>query len=143
MVEVPKGGTVWFRIVLKDPPHGRWMGVNLALDVDGDPSNGAAWWGANKGFHFDRIVSVYCIPVQDGCQGVFGVVDAAQATAGTLWGGGAGLQFAIDAAHNAFVVGVPRADLRLGPGPNRLVGAVGSALFFGDDVPNSDAVLIK
>lgn len=136
-------GMIWFRMTLRETPHDRWMGVNLALDVDGNPENGQPWWGANSAFRFDRLLSVYCFPVVDGCQGMFGVVDSDQAASGTVWGGGDVLRFAIDRDRRAFVVGVPRAALSLGSGPNRLVAAVGSALFFGDDVPGQGAALIR
>ena len=36
-------GLVWFRVTLAGPLPLRWLGVNLALDIDGDPSNGMAW----------------------------------------------------------------------------------------------------
>src|SRR4029450_5455008 len=53
----PGHSRAWFRITLAGATPARWLGANLALDVDGDPANGMAWWGANKEFHFDRLVS--------------------------------------------------------------------------------------
>src|SRR5262245_23326651 len=68
---IPTGadGMLWVRVSLREPPNDRWMGMNLVLDVDGDASNGMAWWGANKEFKFDRLVSVWCFHVAGGCQG--------------------------------------------------------------------------
>ena len=37
---------IWVRVTLREPPNDRWIGINLALDIDGDPANGYAWWGA-------------------------------------------------------------------------------------------------
>jgi hypothetical protein len=135
---------LWVRVTLREPPHERWMGVNLALDVDGDPANGFAWWGTNSGFRFDRLVTVWCFRVAAGCQGYIGVADAAQAATGTLVAGGAdALRVAIDPERRAFVVGVVRMRLGFDGRPIRLVAAVGSALLYADDVPGQGAAVIR
>lgn len=134
--------TVWFRMTLRETPHDRWMGLNLALDLDGNPDNGQPWWGANSTFRFDRLVTVWCFKVADGCQGYIGIADADQASAGNF-SSGVPLRFAIDRKRRAFVVGVPRSALRLGANPARVVAAVGSALLWGDDVPNQGSALIR
>ena len=138
------GDFLWARVTLRDIPHDRWMGMNLAIDADGDPANGAAWWGANTEFKFDQLVTVWCFRVADGCQGYVGVADAAQVGARTLVaGGGERMRVAIDRERRAFVVGVPRALLNLQGKEIRLVAAVGSALLFGDDVPGQGAAAIR
>ena len=137
------GNLLWVRVTLREPPHDRWIGMNLALDVDGDPANGYAWWGANKEFKFDRLVTVWCFRVADGCQGYVGLADAAEMAAGVFVSGGGGqLKFAIDRDRRAFVVGVPRDALHLDGKDVRLVAAVGSALLFGDDVPGQGAATV-
>ena len=135
---------LWARVTLRDAPHDRWIGMNLALDVDGDPSNGYAWWGANNTFKFDRIVTVWCFRVADGCQGYIGLADAADAATGRfVAGAGEKLRFAIDRERRAFVVGVPRDLLKLQGNEIRLVAAVGSALLYADDVPGQGAATIR
>jgi complex I intermediate-associated protein 30 (CIA30) len=135
---------LWVRVTLREPPHDRWMGINLALDVDGDVANGFPWWGTNSSFKLDRLVTVWCFRVADGCQGYIGVADATQAAAGTLVAGSAEkLRFAIDRERRAFVVGVPRDALGLEGKAIRLVAAVGSALLYGDDVPGQGAATIR
>ena len=137
-------GMVWFRVTLREKPHERWIGANVVLDVDGDPSNGTAWWGANKDFKFDRLVSVWCVRVGDRCQGFVGAADADEVASGTLGdGSGQGVRFAIDRERSAFVVGVPRDTLGLTAQGSRLVVAVGSALFFNDDVPGDGAATLR
>jgi hypothetical protein len=120
------------------------MGLNLAIDTDGDPANGFAWWGANGAFRFDQLVTVWCFRVADGCQGYIGVADAGQVAARTMVaGGGEQLRIAIDRDRRAFIVGVPRALLKLRDQEIRLVAAVGSALLYADDVPGQGAATIR
>jgi len=137
-------GILWLRMTLAGAPHDRWLGLNAALDVDGDPANGQAWWGENSAFKFDRLVTVWCIRVAEGCQGFIGVADADQVAAGTMGtGGGQGLRFAIDPERRAFVVGIPREALGLRKPDLRLVAAVGSALLYNDDVPGQGAATVR
>jgi hypothetical protein len=120
---------IWVRVTLREAPNDRWIGINLAFDVDADPANGYAWWGANTAFKFDRIVTVWCFRVADGCQGYIGMSDAAQAASGIfVAGGGKHLRFAIDRDRRALILGVPRNLLGLSSADIRLVAAVGSAL---------------
>jgi hypothetical protein len=138
------GPVLWLRVTLRERPHDRWMGMNVALDMDGDPGNGMAWWGTNTAFRFDRLVTVWCFHVAAGCQGYIGLADAAQVGAGTfVAGGGDRLQFAIDRDRPAFVVGIPRDLLARNPSEIRLVAAVGSALLYADDVPGQGAASIR
>ena len=135
---------LWARVTLRELPHGRWFGMNLAFDVDGDPANGFAWWGANNNFTFDRLVTVWCFSVAEGCQGYIGLADASQVASGIFVAeGGDRLSFAIDRDRRAFVVGVPRDLLKLQGNGIRLVAAVGSALLYGDDVPGLGAATIR
>lgn len=135
-------GLLWVRVTLRETPHDRWIGMNLALEVDGDSGNGSAWWGANNTFKFDRLVTVWCFRVAEGCQGFIGQADAEQVAAGAFVAGGGNLRFAIDAKRRAFVVGVPRAWLGPEMGELRLVAAVGSAILYNDDVPGQGAATL-
>lgn len=137
-------GMLWARVTLRERPHGRWIGMNLAIDTDDDPANGFAWWGSNNGFKFDQLVTVWCFRVAAGCQGYVGLADAAQAAAQTfVAGGGEKLRIAIDYERPAFIVGVPRELLKIRGGQIRLVAAVGSALLYADDVPGQGAATIR
>jgi hypothetical protein len=132
----------WFRIALAGPVPARWLGANLALDLDGDPANGMAWWGTNTAFHFDRLVTAYGSVTDSGYEGMIGIADAAEVQAGNMIGSQAdAVRLFLDRAHPAFIVGIPKSALA-GPGtaPVRLVAAVGSALQHNDDVPNEGAV---
>lgn len=136
---------VWFRIELAGPLPKRWMGANVALDVDGDPSNGMEWWGTNTAFHFDRLVSVYGSETGSGYEGTIGIADAAEVQAGSMNGSrGERVLVVLDSAQPAFVIGIPRSTLGTEPKtPIRLLAAVGSAFAHNDDVPNAGAALLS
>jgi len=135
---------VWFRITLAGPLPARWFGVNVALDVDGDPSNGMAWWGTNSAFHFDRLVTVYGFEAGSGYDGSIGIADAAEVQAGNMNGArGERVLVVLDSPKHAFVVGIPRTALgTAAQTPIRALAAVGSALQHNDDVPNEGAALL-
>jgi hypothetical protein len=134
-------GFLWIRVTLNEAPHDRWLGMNLALDVDGDPANGKAWWGSNSTFKFDAVLTVWCFHVAEGCQGYIGLAGADQAST-FIAGVGRRLKFAIDRERRAYILGVPRDALQLGRDDFRLVAAVGSALLFNDDVPGQGAAIL-
>ena len=138
-------GRVWFRIELAGPLPRRWLGANIALDLDGDPSNGMAWWGTNKAFHFDRLVSVYDSETGSGFEGTLGIADAAEVQAGDLNGSrGERVLVVLDSAKPAFVIGIPRSALGTETrAPIRLLAAVGSSFAHNDDVPNEGAALLS
>lgn len=136
---------VWFRIELAGPLPKRWIGVNVALDLDGDPSNGMAWWGTNTAFHFDRLVSVYGSETGAGYEGTIGIADAAEVQAGSMNGSrGERVLVVLDSVKPAFVIGIPRSALGTDlKSPIRLVAAVGSAFQHNDDVPNTGAAVLS
>ena len=136
------GGRVWFRIGLKEAPSQPWFGLNLVLDVDGDANNGAPWWGTNKAFHFDRLVSVWLFKTGSTYEGVAGTTNATALTDGEFMADGQDVRVAVDRDSPAFLVGVPPSVLGTGRGPVRLVAAVGSALAHNDDVPDTGAIAL-
>jgi hypothetical protein len=139
----PAGDRAWFRIALAGPVPTRWLGVNLALDVDGDAANGMAWWGANTSFRFDRLVTVYGWDTGTGYDGIIGIADAAQVQAGDMGGAAAeDVAFIPDRSRAELVIGIPARALGAGTGAVRLVAAVGSAMQHNDDVPDEGAAVL-
>jgi hypothetical protein len=137
-------GRLWVRLQLAGPPPAEGIGFNLALDIDGDQSNGSSWWGSNKAFHFDRLVTAFVFDTGADWQGTFGIADARQVDAGDLMTGGFERPLVIlDRAANAVAVGFPKAALGTGPAPVRAVAATGSAMIFNDDVPASGSLRIE
>ncbi len=130
---------VWFRIGLQDSPPLPWLGMNLAIDVDGDTENGMPWWGTNTAFHFDRLVTVWLFKTGRTYEGVAGTADAADVAKGEFMTTGQDLSVAIDRDSRAFLVGVPRAVLGSG-NQARFLAAVGSAMAHNDDIPDTGAI---
>lgn len=136
-------GRLWFRVTLAGPIPDRWVGVNLALDVDGDPTDGMTWWGTNAAFKFDRLVSVYGSVTGAGYEGTLGIADAAEVQAGNFVGSkNEQVTLVLDPAGPALLVGIPRSALGTSTTPARVVAAVGSAFMHNDDVPNEGAAVL-
>jgi len=114
-----------------------------ALDTDGDPANGMEWWGANKAFHFDRVVTAYGSATGEGYEGTIGIADAAEVQKGDMAGSrNERVVVLLDRAHPAIVVGIPRSALGPSAAPVRVVAAVGSAFQHNDDVPDAGAATL-
>jgi len=128
---------VWFRIDLEGPMPAHWIGVNLVLDVDGDPANGTAWWGKNTTFHFDRLVTAWVFQVGNRYEGSVGIVSADEAAAFRVTNDRE-VHLALDRAAKRVYLAVPASELE--GVRTRLVAAVGSAMVHSDDLPDVGAV---
>ncbi len=134
---------VWFRVSLAAPP-GAAFGVNLAFDVDGDPTNGRPWWGVNTAFRFDRLVSVWVFDTtEETFEGTIGIASADDAMQGRAIDPSFGVpRVAVDAAAREISIGVPRAVLG-GAGSVRVLAAVGSPMRHNDDLPDVGAITFE
>jgi len=132
------GDLVWFRIGLTRALPEDFFGVNLAIDGDGDASNGTPWWGFNQEFRFDRLVTVYLTRVGRHYQGVVGITDAEGASRFELTNLGFGnvsVSVSRDASDPSVLVGIPRRELD-SDGRFHAIATVGSAFIPNDDVPD-------
>ena len=130
----PKTDRIWFKISTYEALPERWFGVNVALDVDGNLENGAAWWGTNK-FKFDRLVSAYLFMAEGYWQGVAGVADSEAAGKLIFNNLSKDVQVALDREKRAIFLGVPRPVLGSAK-TIRFIATVGSMLVNNDDLPN-------
>ncbi|HKB07083.1 MAG TPA: CIA30 family protein [Candidatus Polarisedimenticolia bacterium] len=129
----------WFRIDLKDAPPANWIGVNVALDCDADPSNGPAWWGKNTAFHFDRMITAWVFRVADRYEGIVGVASGEDVAAMRMTNQQE-VHLAVDRGLRRVYIGVPTSLVE--GGGVRAVAAVGSAMIFSDDIPNEGAAIL-
>ena len=126
---------LWFRVSLYGHPNEDAFGVNLVIDTDGDESTKMNWWGANKTFRFDKLVTAAVTRGDKGYEGTIGVGDAAGVNAKQVTNlRQNNLQIRVEG--DSIVIGVKRTDitdkLKI-----KLIAAVGSNEQWNDDVPNA------
>ncbi len=129
-----EGDRVWFLFGLAAAPDPSRIGMNLALDLDGDPGNGGSWWAGNKGFRYDRVVTVWVARGADGrYRGSTGVADAADIVRGRFTTSPPGtVMFAVDSGNQALLIGVKRDVLQRSM---RVVATVGTNTDWNDVAP--------
>ena len=132
--------TLWFRIALYGQPNRDVFGVNLLVDTGGDDSTKMNWWGANKTFRFDRLVTASVTRGVQGYAGTIGVGDATGVNARQM---NNLLQnnLQIRVEGDSIVIGVKRTDIT-DKMTMKLVAAVGSNEQWNDDLPNAGSAAI-
>src|SRR5262249_26614065 len=101
---------LWFRIALYGKLNEKAFGVNIVVDTGADESSKMNWWGANKGFKFDKLVTAWVTQTDTGYQGTIGIGDTAGVKAkrfNNLHQNN--LQIRVEA--DAIVLGVKRAEI--------------------------------
>src|SRR5215471_6575696 len=68
---------LWFRVCLYNKPNPDAFGINIVVDTGADDAAKVNWWGGNKDFKFDKIVTAWVTRSGNGYQGTIGVGDAA------------------------------------------------------------------
>ena len=130
---------LWFRVGLYGQPNEEAFGVNIVVDTGADDAK-MNWWGANKDFKFDRLVTACVTRSGSGYQGTIGVGDAAGAKAknfNNLLQND--LQIRIEG--DSIMIGLKRTDLTDKMKMN-LIAAVGSNQQWNDDIPNTRSVTL-
>jgi hypothetical protein len=135
--------TIWFKFDLERLPNPNAFGINLIVDTDQNQQNGANWWGNNKTFKYDRLVTVWVIKTgPNRYRGSVGIGD----THGIQRNRYTNLfnhtvAFHADAEKKFFLLGFKSADLD-NDGRFDLMGEVGSNVGWNDDIPDSGFVTI-
>src|SRR5215510_14693089 len=131
---------LWFRIALYGQPNEHAFGLNLAIDTGGDDSTKMNWWGANKTFRFDRLVTASVTRGDKGFEGTIGVSDAAGVNAKQLNNlRQNNLQIRVEG--DSIVIGVKRTDIT-DKMAMKLIADVGSKEQWNDDIPNAGSAAI-
>jgi pimeloyl-ACP methyl ester carboxylesterase len=126
---------LWFRIALYGRLNAQSFGVTLAFATGGDEIPKMNWWGANKSFKFDRLVSANVTRGDKGYEGTIGVADIAGVNAQQLTNIRKN-NLQIEVAGDSIVIGVKRTDIT-GNLKMNLVAAVGSKEQWNDDIPSA------
>lgn len=131
---------LWFRVSLYGVPNEQSFGVNLVFDTGGDDAAKMNWWGANKAFKFDKLVTAWVKRGTQGYEGTIGVGDIAGVKAKQI---NNLLQnnLQLRVAGDSIIIGVKRTDItdKL---KMKLIAAVGSNERWNDDLPNTGSVAI-
>jgi len=134
---------LWFQFELFRMPADNGFGVNLVMDTDGDQHNGAAWWGGNRAFRFDRLVTVWV--ARDGSgqyAGTVGIGEAADIMRGRMTGlARNNIAFTVDQEAKTIRIGFKRAYLSAATNL-RFLGAVGSNSRWNDDLPDKETITL-
>jgi pimeloyl-ACP methyl ester carboxylesterase len=129
-----QGDMLWFRVTLFGKPNADAFGVSIAVDTTADDADRMNWWGANKDFKFDRLITAWVTRSAGGYQGTVGVSDSAGARERHLTNLlRNNLQLSVDGA--SILIGLKRADLTEKM-KMHLIAAVGSDKELNDEIPN-------
>jgi tetratricopeptide (TPR) repeat protein len=135
--------TIWFKFDLERLPNPNAFGINLIVDTDQNQQNGLSWWGKNKTFKYDRLVTVWVIKTgPNRYRGSVGIGD----THGIQLGSYTNLfhhnlAFSADVERKIFLLGFKSTDLD-NDGRFDLIGEVGSNVGWNDDLPDSSFVTL-
>jgi pimeloyl-ACP methyl ester carboxylesterase len=125
---------LWFRIAVYGKANEQAFGVNLVIDSGGDEASKMNWWGGNKTFKFDKLVTASVTRTDKAYAGTIGVADAAgiaQQRMNNLRQNN--LQISVEG--DSILIGIKRTDITDKSKMN-LVVAVGSNEQWNDDMPN-------
>jgi pimeloyl-ACP methyl ester carboxylesterase len=131
---------LWFRVSLYGVPNEKAFGVNLVVDTGGDDATKTNWWGGNKAFRFDKIITAWVTRGDNGYEGTIGVGDTAGVQTRQI---NNLLQnnLHVAVAGDSIVIGVKRTDITDSLKLN-LLAAVGSNEQWNDDIPNTGSVVV-
>jgi pimeloyl-ACP methyl ester carboxylesterase len=131
---------LWFRVSLYGKPHEESFGVNIVVDTGAEDTAKMNWWGANKDFKFDKLVTAWVTRGNGGYQGTMGVGDVT-GTKAQNFNNLLQNNLQIRAEGDSIVIGVKRTDLTDKMKMN-LIAAVGSNQRWNDDIPNTRSVAL-
>jgi pimeloyl-ACP methyl ester carboxylesterase len=131
---------LWFRVSLFGRPNADAFAVNIAVDTAADDAARMKWWGANKDFTFDRLITAWVTRADGGYKGTIGVSDAAGANAKDLTNlRRNNLHLRVEG--DSILIGLKRADLTDNMKMN-LIAAVGPGQEWNDDIPNTRSAVL-
>jgi len=131
---------LWFRVSLYGVPNENAFGVNIVVDTGDDNAARMNWWGGNKTFKFDKLITAWVTRGVKGYEGTVGVGDVAGVNAKQLNNlRQNNLQIRIDG--DSILIGVKRAVVTDKLKMN-VIAAVGSNDQWNDDIPNTGSAAI-
>jgi pimeloyl-ACP methyl ester carboxylesterase len=125
---------LWFRVSLFGRLNANAFGVNIAVDTGATERQKTTWWGGNKEFAFDLLITAWVTKSGSRYTGTIGISDAAGASQKQLTNRRKDtVQLHVDG--DAILIGVKRKDLTDKTTMN-VVASVGANEQWNDDIPN-------
>lgn len=136
--------TLWFKVTLHNALSPEAIGLNLAFDIDHDQATGANWWGQNRAFRYDRLVTLWITQQAPGeVYGALGLGDHWGVQQGRFLNlGQHNLAYQLDPARQEIVVGIRRSDLGT-DGPLHVIATVGSNTTWNDDLVDTGFAVLE
>jgi len=131
---------LWFRVSLYGKPNEESFGVNIVVDTGAEDAAKMSWWGANKDFKFDKLVTAWVTQGNASYQGTIGVGDAAGAKI-KKFNNMLQNNLQIRVEGDSILIGMKRTDLTDKMKMN-VIAAVGSDQQWNDDIPNVRSVTL-
>jgi tetratricopeptide (TPR) repeat protein len=136
--------TLWVKLDLSSLPNPNAFGINLVVDTDQNQQTGAHWWGSNRAFTYDKLVTVWVIKDEgEAFRGTAGIADVRGVQLGrysNLFRNN--LAFRVDAQSKTMILGFKHKDLD-DDDEMSLVAAAGAHVGWNDDIPDSGSVSIQ
>jgi pimeloyl-ACP methyl ester carboxylesterase len=125
---------LWFRLSLYGTPNHQSFGLNIAFDTRGDETAKLNWWGSNKSFRFDKLLTAWVTRGQNGYEGTVGIANV-QGVQAKQFNNLVQNNLQISIEGDSIIVGVKRTDVT-DRSKMDLIAAVGSKEQWNDDLPN-------
>jgi len=131
---------LWFRITVYGQLNQQAIGVNLAIDTGTDDSQKTSWWGANKTFRFDRLLTAWVTRQGERYQGTMGIADLSGIKT-RQFNNLSQNNLQIQVEGDSVIIGVKRTEITDKLKMN-LIAATGSNEQWNDDVPNNGSATL-
>jgi len=131
---------LWFRVSLYGKPNADSFGVNIVVDTGAGDAAKMNWWGANKDFKFDKLVTAWVTQTNGAYQGTIGVGDAGGAQSHNI-NNLSQNNLQLRTEGDAILIGIKRTDLT-DKMKFKLIAAVGSNQQWNDDIPNAGSLTL-
>ncbi|GEM_PF-1004602 len=127
--------SLWFKLETHNPISTLDPALSISLDIDNDQTTGTNWYGSNKSFTVDLMLSAGPVRQGDGYAGYNGLTDAT-GIAKREWINVKknNLTYYFDPGQHAYYLGIKRSDLGNHAKKINLIGSVGANSLWNDDI---------
>lgn len=127
--------SLWFKLETYSPISTLDPALSISLDTDNDQTTGTSWYGSNKSFKVDLMLSAGPVRQGNGYAGYNGITNAT-GIANREWINvkKGNLTYYFDPDQHAYYLGIKRSDLGNHSEKVNLIGSVGANSLWNDDI---------